>query len=71
MIITKDLIENFKNHLVEEEKSQATFEKYIRDVTAFYVWLAGREVEKTQFFGIKNIYQKTMPLLLLILFCHH
>ena len=45
MIITKDLIENFKNHLIEEEKSQATFEKYIRDVTAFYVWLAGREVE--------------------------
>ena len=45
MIITKDLIENFKNHLIEDEKSQATFEKYIRDVTAFYVWLAGREVE--------------------------
>ena len=35
--ITPKLIKNFKIHLVEEEKSSATIEKYIRDVTALMV----------------------------------
>ena len=46
MLITKKHIEEFKCHLIEEEKSTATFEKYIRDITAFFVWLAGRELDK-------------------------
>lgn len=44
--ITNELIENFKIDLVEEEKAQATIEKYIRDILAFVKWLSGRSVEK-------------------------
>ena len=44
--ITNELIENFKIDLVEEEKAQATIEKYIRDILAFVGWLSGRTVEK-------------------------
>lgn len=45
--ITVELINQFKNYLVNEEKSQATLEKYIRDVTAFMMWLNGRNIDKT------------------------
>lgn len=46
MTITKNLIEKFKQHLIEEEKSAATLEKYMRDITAFFAWLAGSELDK-------------------------
>ncbi|MBE7011546.1 MAG: integrase [Ruminococcaceae bacterium] len=46
MTITKELIEKFKHYLIEEEKSSATLEKYMRDVTVFFVWLAGSELNK-------------------------
>ena len=39
-------IENYKTYLIEEEKSGATIEKYIRDVTAFYFWCGTRDVCK-------------------------
>ena len=39
MISTK--IESFRNYLIEEEKSSATVEKYMRDVITFYRWLDG------------------------------
>lgn len=41
MTITKNHIEKFKQYLLEEEKAGATLEKYMRDVTAFFVWLKG------------------------------
>ena len=46
MIITRELIENFKHYLIEEEKSSATLEKYMRDVTAFFVWLDESKLDK-------------------------
>ena len=45
--ITKSLIEEFKRHLQNEEKSFATIEKYVRDVRAFFLWSKGRELEKS------------------------
>ena len=36
----------FKNHLISEEKSEATAERYMRDVTAYITWLNGREMSK-------------------------
>lgn len=45
--ITSVLIKKFKYYLVNEEKSSATQEKYIRDVSAFFEWLNGKNVEKT------------------------
>ncbi len=46
MTITKNLIEKFKQYLIEEEKATATLEKYVRDITAFFAWLAGSELDK-------------------------
>ena len=44
--ITKELILSFKEYLIEEEKSENTIEKYIRDITFFMAWLCGQEVTK-------------------------
>ncbi len=44
--ITEKLIKNFRNYLINEEKSDATLEKYIRDISAFLAWLYGRGVDK-------------------------
>lgn len=46
MKISEQLIEKFKNHLIEEEKSEATLQKYIRDISAFFVWLSKVEIDK-------------------------
>ena len=46
MYITAEQITSFKKHLISEERSNATVEKYVRDVTAFSEWLSGREVDK-------------------------
>lgn len=54
-IITKELIENYREYLFEEEKANATIEKYIRDVTAFALWLCRREVEKGLVLEYKRI----------------
>jgi site-specific recombinase XerD len=45
-IITKDLIEKFKNHLINEEKASATLEKYMRDMKVFSEWTSGSELNK-------------------------
>lgn len=39
--ITEKQIQKFKRYLANEEKSDATIEKYIRDITAFSGWLGG------------------------------
>lgn len=44
--ITDKIIYEYKRHLLDEEKSPATIEKYLRDVTAFRIWLRRREVDK-------------------------
>ena len=44
--ITEQLIVKYKKHLINEEKSTATLEKYIRDITAFATWINGRELNK-------------------------
>lgn len=46
-IITNELIQKFKQYLIEEEKSDNTIEKYIRDICAFTLWLQNREIDKT------------------------
>ena len=52
--LTVELINQFRNYLINEEKSQATLEKYIRDITAFMVWLNGRTVDKATVIEYKN-----------------
>lgn len=60
--ITKKLIADFEQHLKDEEKSAATIEKYIRDITAFYLWRKGGEVNKTDVLEYKaHLVEKYKP----------
>lgn len=42
--ISLDNLEEYKNHLITEEKSKVTVEKYVRDITAFYMFLPEEKV---------------------------
>ena len=44
--LTQEIISGFKEHLILEERSAATVEKYIRDVKAFSVFASGAGVTK-------------------------
>lgn len=44
--ITQSQLQAYTHHLLTEEKSAATMEKYLRDVRAFVRWLDGRRVSK-------------------------
>ena len=52
--ITQDLIENFENYLINEEKASATLEKYIRDIKAFFEWISGTEIDKRKVLDYKE-----------------
>ena len=52
--ITNKIIKKFKEYLIDEEKSKATIEKYIRDLTVFVCWLGGAELNKTKVLGYKE-----------------
>jgi hypothetical protein len=41
-----DSLTAFEQHLIADEKSRATVEKYLRDVRAFLVWGAERELNR-------------------------
>ena len=57
-IITTKIIEKFKNHLILEERSRATIEKYIRDVKAFTVFVNGAEISKEIVISYKKYLQE-------------
>ena len=44
--LTQEIISDFKGHLILEERSTATVEKYIRDVKTFSAFVNGAEVTK-------------------------
>ncbi len=46
-MITNELVNSFKLYLYEEEKSDNTIEKYIRDIRFFKEWLCDRKLEKS------------------------
>lgn len=53
--ITGELISDFKTYLINEEKSIATVKKYLRDITAFMLWLGVRSVEKNVVLEYKTV----------------
>lgn len=53
-IITNDIINRFKLYLYDEEKSDNTIEKYIRDIRFFRKWLGGVEVNKSTVLDYKK-----------------
>lgn len=52
--ITAEEIEQFREYLVQEERSVATVEKYIRDVRVFILWLSGRKLDKNGVLAYKE-----------------
>lgn len=47
-------MERFKAYLVEEEKSELTIEKYLRDAQRFLVWLGDAELTKSSVLDYKS-----------------
>ena len=56
-IITEQQIIAYQECLIEEEKSTATIEKYLRDARAFSAFLDGREVSKEMSLAYKKYLQ--------------
>jgi len=52
--ITSVIMQNFESHLLEEEKANATMEKYLRDIRAFMEWLGEQELCKTSVLKYKE-----------------
>ena len=52
--ITQKDIENFKRYLQTEERAAATAEKYIRDISAFRVWLGEKKIDKNVVLAYKE-----------------
>ncbi len=52
--ISPDLIKNFENYLIEEEKACATQEKYIHDMTGFSDWTKGEYIDKRKVLAYKE-----------------
>ncbi len=51
--IQKELIQQFRNYLINEEKSSATIAKYVHDVEEFAKWLLSSEIEKSDVLAYK------------------
>lgn len=48
----------FEQYLKQEEKSEATLEKYLRDVRCFFVFLRDREICKNETIAYKEYLSK-------------
>ncbi len=57
-IITKEIIDSFKNYLVENEKSTATIEKYMRDIRRFIEYLATSAMDKASVLNYKGMLEQ-------------
>lgn len=53
-IITEEMVTQYQNYLREEEKSQATIDKYARDLKKMILFMDGREVTKSLMIEYKN-----------------
>lgn len=54
-LLTNDTVKDFKQYLYEEEKSDHTIEKYVRDICFFMKWLKDRPLEKVAVLDYKKI----------------
>ena len=45
-VITEQMLDEYQDYLMEEEKSQATISKYLCDLRKLAAYIAGREVDK-------------------------
>ncbi len=52
--LTKESIDAYKITLMNEEKSEVTIEKYLRDITTFASWIGDKEFDKTDVLMYKS-----------------
>lgn len=52
--ITTETIESFNQYLINEEKAQATVDKYLHDIGKFQAWLGAQELSKTAVVAYKS-----------------
>lgn len=53
-IISSDLLMKFEDHLKNEERSQATIQKYLHDIRVFMTYLSGGIVDKSKVLSYKE-----------------
>ena len=53
--INMEQIEGFNTHLINEERSNATVEKYLRDVKVFYEFIMDKELNKATVLEYKSV----------------
>ena len=53
-IITNEIVKRFELYLYEEERSDNTIEKYMRDIRFFREWLGGKAVDKSVVLAYKK-----------------
>lgn len=53
-MLTKEIIEEYNQYLLNEEKSANTVEKYIRDANAFMMFLNRDEITKGLVIGYRQ-----------------
>lgn len=51
--ITEKNLSGFQMALISEEKSNATVEKYMRNVQSFCLWLSGKNLDKSAVLAYK------------------
>ena len=60
--ITNEIVKRFEQYLYEEEKSDNTIEKYMRDIRFFREWLGGKGVDKSVVLAYKKeLCEKYLP----------
>lgn len=58
-IVTNERIRSFEKYLLEQERADATIEKYIRDIRAFKALLCGKTVQKNDVISYKEKLKET------------
>lgn len=58
-IITENMLLDYRKYLEDEERSQNTIEKYMRDICAFRVWLSERPVTRQETMAYKEKLKET------------
>lgn len=59
-MITKEILSQFKSNLIEEEKSEATIQKYIHTIQQLICFLNGREINKELLVGFREAIQQQL-----------
>lgn len=57
-VITAKMVSKFKEHLILEERSASTVQKYIRDVMAFTAYAKGSSITKEVVIAYKKYLQE-------------